>query len=317
MSAAGRSSGIGAGSMPAAARLDHPGARCRRGVGDIVVRVEYVSRVPRPPLDGLIDDLYYLEGASPYARLMLPPSPAAFLIVNLGAPFRIRADTDIETAEYGDGCVVTTPTRALEFGYPPRTRSVGVHFKPWGVAPFLPMPASELCDRPVTMEQVWGRPAIAELRDRLATADGPHEMLTLLEEELMRRLCETAGLGLVRHTSSIIAATSGAVAIGDLSVAAGVSSTHLAERFKELIGVTPKRLARSYRFTATVFSINPAGPIDWADLAGSAGYFDQAHFGHEFREFTGLTPTRYVEVRRRFLREHPGHVLDGWPLPAD
>jgi AraC-like DNA-binding protein len=75
-------------------------------------------------------------------------------------------------------------------------------------------------------------------------------MLTLLEEELMRRLCETAGLGLVRYTSSVIAATSGAVAIGDLSVAAGVSSTHLAQRFKELIGVTPKRLARTYRFAA-------------------------------------------------------------------
>jgi hypothetical protein len=70
-----------------------------------------------------------------------------------------------------------------------------VHFKPWGLAPFLPMPAAELCDRPVTVEQVWGRPAIAELRDRLATADGPHEMLTLLEEELMRRLRGTAGLG--------------------------------------------------------------------------------------------------------------------------
>ena len=48
-----------------------------------------------------------------------------------------------------------------------------------------------------------------------------------------------------------------------------------------------------------------------------AGYFGQAHFGHEFRALTGLTPTRYVEVRRRFLREHPGHVLDSWPLPAD
>ena len=162
--------------------------------------------------------------------------------------------------------MVTTPTRALEFGYPLRTRSVGVHFKPWGLAPFLPMPAAELCDRPVTVEQVWGRPAIAELRDRLATADGPHEMLTML---------------------------------------------------KELIGVTPKRLARTYRFAATVFSINPAEPIDWADLAGGAGYFDQAHFGHEFRAFTGLTPTRYVEVRRRFLREHPGHVLASWPLPTD
>jgi AraC-like DNA-binding protein len=281
------------------------------------VGVEYVSRVPRPPLDGLIDDLYYLAGAPPYARLRLPASPAALLIVNLGAPFRIRAGTDLETAEYADGCVVSTPTRAWEFGYPPRTRSVGVHVKPWGLAPFLPMPAAELCDRPVTLEQVWGRSAVAELRERLATADGPHEMLTLLEEELMRRLCETAGLGLVRHASRVIAATGGAVAIGDLRAAAGVGSTHLAQRFKELIGVTPKRLARSYRFAATVLALNPAGPIDWADLAGGAGYSDQAHFGHEFRAFTGLTPTRYVEVRQRFLRDHPGHVLDGWPLPAD
>ena len=282
-----------------------------------LVSMEYVSRVPRPPLDGLIDDLYYLEGVSPYARLTLPPMPSALLIVNLGAPFLIRAGSDIETAAYADGCVITTPTRAFDFGYPLRTRSVGVHFKPWGLAPFLPMPASVLCDRPVTVEQVWGRPAIADLRDRLATADGPNAMLTLLEEELRRRLSEPAGLGLVRHTSSIIAATSGAVAIGDVGVAAGVSSTHLAQRFKEIIGVTPKRLARTWRFTAAVFSINHAEPIDWADLAGRAGYFDQAHFGHEFREFTGLTPTRYVEVRQRFLREHPGHALDGWPLPTD
>ncbi|WP_086853093.1 helix-turn-helix domain-containing protein [Amycolatopsis kentuckyensis] len=273
--------------------------------------------MPRPPLDGLIDDLYYLEGASPYARLTLPAMPAALLIVNLGPPFRIRGGADAEAAEYADGCVVTMPSRAFEFGYPRRTRSVGVHFKPWGLAPFLPVPAVELCDRPVTLEQVWGRPAVAELRDRLATADGPHGMLTLLEEELRRRLRETAGLGLVRHTSRVIAAAGGAVTIGDLSTAAGVSGTHLAQRFKQLIGVTPKRLARTHRFTATVFAIDPAGPIDWSDLAGGAGYFDQAHFGHEFRAFTGLTPTRYVEVRRRFLREHPGHVLDGWPLPAD
>ena len=278
------------------------------------MRVEYVSRVPRPPLDGLIDDLYYLEGTPPYPRLTLPPSPAAWLIVNLGAPFRIRAGTDFEAAEYADGVVVTTPTRALEFGYPPGTRSVGVHFKPWGPAPFLPMPAGELCDRPVTLEDVWGRPIVAALRDRLATAAGPHKMLTLLEDQLMRLVCETAGLGLVRHTSSVIAAATGAVAIGDLSVAAGVSSTHLAQRFKEVIGVTPKRFARMYRFAATVLSIDPAGPVDWLDLAAGAGYYDQAHFVNEFRAFTGLTPTRYLELRRRFLREHPDHALDVGPL---
>jgi AraC-like DNA-binding protein len=281
------------------------------------VDVEYVSRVPRPPLDGLIDDLYYLDGVPPYSRLTLPAAPAPLLIVNLEAPFLIRSGTADEAAEYADGCVVTTPTRAWEFGYPPRTRSVGVHFKPWGLASFLPMPAADLCDRPATVERIWGRPAVAELRDRLTVADAPHEMLTLLEEELMRRLRETDGLELVRRTSSVIAATHGAVAISDLGVAAVVSSTYLAKRFKEVIGVTPKRMARSYRFTATMLAIDFAAPIDWGDVAAGAGYFDQAHFGHEFREFTGLTPTRYVEVRQRFLRDHPGHVLDGWPLPAD
>jgi AraC-like DNA-binding protein len=143
-------------------------------------------------------------------------------------------------------------------------------------------------------------------------------MLALLEEELRRRLGEMAGLGLVRHVSSVIAATSGAVAIADRSAAASVSSTHLAQRFKHLIGVTPKRLARTYRFTAAVLSINPAEPVDWGDLAAAAGYYDQAHFSHEFREFTGLTPTQYIEVRRRFLWEHPGHTLEGCPCrPRD
>ncbi len=174
--------------------------------------MEYVSRVPRPPLDGLIDDIYYLEGTPPYSRLTLPPIAGALLIVNLGPPFRIRAGTDIEEVEYVDGVVVTTPTRSFDFGYPPGTRSVGVHFKPWGPAPFLPMPAGELCDRPVTLEDVWGRPTVAALRDRLATAAGPHEMLTLLEDHLLRSVGDAAGLGLVRHTSSVIAAVSGALA---------------------------------------------------------------------------------------------------------
>jgi len=75
-------------------------------------------------------------------------------------------------------------------------------------------------------------------------------------------------------------------------------------------------LARSVRFDG-LGAIDPAGPVDWAELAGRAGYYDQAHFGDDFRAFTGLTPTRYLDVRRRFLREHPGHVLDVGPLPAD
>lgn len=53
--------------------------------------------------------------------------------------------------------------------------------------------------------------------------------------------------------------------------------------------------------------------------ARSSGVRAKPSLPPTFRAFTGtgLAPTRYVEVRRRFLREHPGHALDGWPLPAD
>jgi nicotinamidase-related amidase len=68
-------------------------------------------------------------------------------------------------------------------------------------------------------------------------------------------------------------------------------------------------LARTYRFAATVFAINPAVPIDWGGLAGGAGYFDQAHVSHEFRAFTGLTPTR--PESGGWDPEAPFHFVDG------
>src|SRR5699024_6936142 len=195
------------------------------------IGMEYVSRVPQPPLDGLIDDVYYLAGTPPYGLLPLPPSPSALLIINLRPPFHIRGGNESEATEYVDGCIVTMPTRAWAFGYPFRTRSVGVHFKPWGAAPFLPMPADELCDRPVTVEQVWGGSAVSRLRDQLATAAGQAEMLTLRERELLQRLCVTAGMDLVRHPGSRSSAARGSLQIGHPNSATNGSSRLLVKRF--------------------------------------------------------------------------------------
>jgi AraC-like DNA-binding protein len=124
-----------------------------------------------------------------------------------------------------------------------------------------------------------------------------------------------AGLGLVHATSTRISRSAGSLSIASLTEAAGVSSTHLAARFKHVVGVTPKRLARTYRFAEVVTSINPAREVDWAEVAHRAGYYDQSHFTHELRRFTGLTPTGYLGLRRRFAAEHPGNALDVGPLP--
>lgn len=277
--------------------------------------MRYVSRVPQPPLDRLVDDLYYLEGAPPYARLKLPPMPSAVLILNLGDRFLVGVSGTRPT-EFADGCLLTTGTRHLEFAYPAFTRSVGVHFKPWGWAPFVGIPGAEVCDLQLTVEQVWGRYG-DELRDRLDAAATPETMLALLEEELRQRVGDVPGLELVRHASARIAAASGAVSIGDLCADAGVSTTHLAQRFKQIVGITPKRLARTYRFAKVVRGVDAAAAVDWGEVAFRAGYFDQAHFVKDFQTFTGCTPTAYLALRRRFLAEHPGNALDVGPLPAD
>jgi AraC-like DNA-binding protein len=36
------------------------------------------------------------------------------------------------------------------------------------------------------------------------------------------------------------------------------------------------------------------GRIEWADLALACGYYDQAHFIHDFKSFSGFSPSDYL-----------------------
>jgi AraC-like DNA-binding protein len=44
--------------------------------------------------------------------------------------------------------------------------------------------------------------------------------------------------------------------------------------------------------------------VEWAALAADCGYFDQAHFIHDFRAFSGINPSTYIAQRT----EHLNHV---------
>lgn len=280
--------------------------------------MQYVGRVPAPPLDRFIDDIYCLTGVPRHRRVNVPPMPSAHLFVNLGGPVRLwDSDPSVPPSLLTDGWFMGVWTRRFVVEYPARVGVVGVHFKPWGISPFVDMPASELRDRWVPVDAVWRR-SLDRLRNQIAGIASATGELRVVEEELRSRLAEVParGLDLVLRTGERLERSNGSVRVGALSNAAGVSGNHLTTQFKAHIGVTPKRVARIYRFAQTILSIDALRPVDWSDIALMAGYFDQAHFAKEFKAFTGHTPMGYLALRRQFPAE-PGFPPDSGPMPAD
>ncbi|MGW2309691.1 helix-turn-helix domain-containing protein [Actinomadura luteofluorescens] len=280
--------------------------------------MEYLGRVPAPPLDRFIDDIYCLSGVPRHRRMNVPPMPSAHLFINLGEPARLLdSDPSVPSEVFTDGWFMGLWTRRFFVEYPTRVRLVGVHFKPWGLSPFVDMPVAELRDRWVPVDAVWQR-SLDRIRNQVGEVASAAEALRIVEEELLVRLAEAParGLGLVRHTGARLETSHGAVPVGALADAAGVSGNHLAVQFKSHVGVTPKRVARIYRFARLILSVDALRPVDWSNLAHMAGYFDHAHFSREFKDFTGHTPTEYLALRRRFPAE-AGFPPDSGPMPAD
>src|ERR1700722_18057064 len=196
--------------------------------------MEYVGRVPGPPLDRYVDDIYFLTGMPRHCRMTVPPMPSAHLFLNLGGPVRLwDSDPSVPPAVFTDGLFMGVWTRRFLFEYPTLVRLVGVHFKPWGISPFVDMPATELRDRWVPVDAVWQR-SLDRIRNQVGDSASATETLRVLEEELRSRFAEapSRGLDLVQQTGCRLEISHGAVPVGALTDAAGVSGNHLATQFK-------------------------------------------------------------------------------------
>jgi methylphosphotriester-DNA--protein-cysteine methyltransferase len=167
------------------------------------------------------------------------------------------------------------------------------------------------------MDAIWGHFA-AEIRERLCGAPTPQAGLVLLEKILLARLAEAPyGLDVVQCAIGQIARRHGALSIRALSDHIGISQNHLGTQFKRMVGVPPKELARFYRFAHVVCSLDPSKSVDWDRVAHRSRFYDLSHLNKDFVEFTGLNPTDYLRLRRRFHTENPEHALEVGPLPTD
>ena len=258
-------------------------------MGDIVYRPLMVVRKPPPHLADLVDSFWFCRsygGGRGYERLL--PSATTQIIFTL--------DHDGRRA----GSFVGPRSRLGLLDTSRPFRAAGVHLKVGGAFPLIGVPLPELRNRAIALESFWGSLAIdlaAELwepagRDRFALLQSAvQEKLRLSdppdpEVRQALRLFEGAVKGSVRAVVDSVAR----------------SPRRFARSFEDSVGYHPRLLCRLLRFNRVLEMIEVQRDVSWVDVAQDSGYFDQAHFNHEFREFTGMSPSAYR--RQRLSRTH-------------
>jgi AraC-like DNA-binding protein len=189
--------------------------------------------------------------------------------------------------------VVGAMTRARKFTLLAGEFQMGVRFRSGMAAGFIQIPGSEITDRLLPLHEVWGT-KVRRLAEQLGEAKSADESIALLAGHLV----DPAAPDVVQKVSACIVDRSGQVRVDDLAFDAGLSARQLRRLFIEQMGLSPKHFCRVIRFRHSLARLRAARRGGWADVALECGYYDQAHFINEFREFSGYTPSQFAALPR-------------------
>ena len=253
----------------------------------------FAHYAPRGPLADFVALFWHSRGhTTPRSTERLLPMATMELVVRLGGG-------NIGGGVAGPHSEVFFLERAAD------DELLGVHFKPGGALPFLGVPAGDLHNRYADLRDLWGERDAARIVTRLREAPTTRAKFALLEAWLLR----VAFRPLVRHPAATFALAelrrdSSVRSSADVARELRMSQRRFIQLFRNEVGLTPKLYSRIERLQGVLRRVAPLDDVDWADVATSCGYFDQAHFIHDFREFTGLKPSDYLGLRIAGQRNH-------------
>ncbi|MCX4980612.1 AraC family transcriptional regulator [Streptomyces sp. NBC_00572] len=228
----------------------------------------------------------------PQERLVVP-SGRVSLLIGFGGELRVRG------AGRHASLVSGLHTRARVLGHGGDVHGVELALAPWAAHRFFGgTPLGELADVLADPAEVLGDRA-RSLCEALADAPGWAERFALLDETLLRWAAEADTDGgpapAVLEAWRLLEQSAGSLQIREVAAATGSSMRHLERRFREQIGLSPKRLARILRLNRAIRLLSAGdGP---ADTAARCGYYDQAHLSLEFKAMTGMPPGRFLADR--------------------
>lgn len=233
-------------------------------------------------------------------RNMILPDGAVELIINLGEAQKLCDPEDhARSSSFRHSWISGERTAPIVIEEAGQVHLIGVRLRAGGAWPFLRLPLSEFTGRVIELDAVLGR-EVDRVRDSLGEATNDEERFAIVEAWLTERMRAGTAPTPAVHRALEVIRRGAAVPIGQMASEIGVSHKHLLREFDRCVGLTPKTFARVCSFQRAISWIGQKPIVDWADTAAACGYYDQAHFIHEFRAFSGLTPTSYLTQRGPF-----------------
>jgi AraC-like DNA-binding protein len=168
---------------------------------------------------------------------------------------------------------------------------IGVRFRAGGVAAFTRMPLSHAFNLTVSLRDLWGSDSHV-LESRLYHCADLVDRVRLLDSFFLRQYAPHESLPAMMHIAHTITHSEIIPRVAALSDSLGYSPRNFDRLFKHVFGYTPKFYTRIVRFQRALSVLERDPSRTLADLAFACGYYDQAHFTHEFRVFAGKTPSQ-------------------------
>jgi len=170
---------------------------------------------------------------------------------------------------------------------------IAARFLPQGISPLLDIPLTSIENKAVPVKDLFGEDGI-NLEERVLNANDNEKRIKLIDTFLLSKLTEQKTIdAITKSCVDIIFQSQGQIGVAELADKANINRRNMERKFISAIGMSPKQLARVARLQATLKMLEQKNSATLTEIAYENGYFDQAHFIKDFREFTGMSPKSF------------------------